>query len=80
MGIVGSIGASQLMSYTVIGDVVNVSARLQGEARAGEVLVTSDTYERIADHIYAEELGSIYVKGRLSPVRMYKVTALRDQR
>jgi PAS domain S-box-containing protein len=79
-GIVGSIGAPQLMSYTVIGDVVNVAARLQGEARAGEVLITADTYQQIADSLDAEELGSIYVKGRLSPVTMYKVTALRDQR
>lgn len=79
-GIVGSIGAPQLMSYTVIGDVVNVSARLQGEARAGEVLITSDTYKLVADHVDAEELGSIYVKGRLSPVTMYKVTAIRDRR
>ena len=78
-GIVGSIGAPQLMSYTVIGDVVNVAARLQGEARAGEVLITSDTYQLVADDVDAEELGSIYVKGRLSPVTMYKVTALRDR-
>jgi adenylate cyclase len=68
------------MSYTVIGDVVNVAARLQGEARAGEVLITADTYAQIADHVEVEELGSIYVKGRLSPVTMYKVTALRDRR
>ncbi len=76
-GIVGTIGAPQLMSYTVIGDVVNVAARLQGEARAGEVLVTEDTYRLIADHVDSEELGSIYVKGRLAPVTMYKVVAVR---
>jgi adenylate cyclase len=73
-GVVGTIGAPQLMSYTVIGDVVNVAARLQGEARAGEVLITEDTYRRVAEHVAAEELGSIYVKGRLAPVTMYKVT------
>jgi PAS domain S-box-containing protein len=76
-GIVGTIGAPQLMSYTVIGDVVNVAARLQGEARAGEVLVTEDTYRLVADDVDAEELGSVYVKGRLAPVTMYKVTAVR---
>jgi adenylate cyclase len=75
-GIVGTIGAPQLMSYTVIGDVVNVAARLQGEARAGEVLVTEDTYRLIADHVDSEELGSLYVKGRLAPVTMYKVVSV----
>jgi len=59
---------------------VNVAARLQGEARAGEVLITADTYSRIADDVEVEELGSIYVKDRLSPVTMYKVTAVRDGR
>jgi class 3 adenylate cyclase/PAS domain-containing protein len=76
-GVVGTIGAPQLMSYTVIGDVVNVAARLQGEARAGEVLITEDTFHLVADHVDTEELGSLYVKGRLAPVTMYKVTAVR---
>ncbi|HZO27134.1 MAG TPA: adenylate/guanylate cyclase domain-containing protein [Chloroflexota bacterium] len=76
-GVVGTIGAPQLMSYTVIGDVVNVAARLQGEARAGEVLITEDTFRLVANHVDTEELGSIYVKGRLAPVTMYKVTAVR---
>jgi adenylate cyclase len=77
-GVVGTIGAPQLMSYTVIGDVVNVAARLQGEARAGEVLITEDTFRLVADHVETEELGSIYVKGRLAPVTMYKVTAVHE--
>lgn len=76
-GIVGTIGAPQLMSYTVIGDVVNVAARLQEEARAGEVLITEDTFRLVAEHVETEELGSIYVKGRLAPVTMYKVTSVR---
>jgi adenylate cyclase len=77
LGVVGTIGAPQLMSYTVIGDVVNVAARLQAEARAGEVLITEDTFRQVTDHVETEELGSIYVKGRLAPVTMYKVTAVR---
>ena len=76
-GVVGTIGAPQLMSYTVIGDVVNVAARLQGEARAGEVLITEDTFRLVSQYVETEELGSIYVKGRLAPVTMYKVTAVR---
>lgn len=76
-GVVGTIGAPQLMSYTVIGDVVNVAARLQSEARAGEVLITEETFRQVAGDVETEELGSIYVKGRLAPVTMYKVTAVR---
>ncbi len=71
--IVGNIGAPQLMSYTAIGDVVNVAARLESEARAGEVLVSDDTLTRVGGQVVAEELGSIYVKGRTEPVKMHKV-------
>ena len=65
------------VGVSVIGDVVNVAARLQAEARAGEVLITDDTFRLVMDHVETEELGAIYVKGRLAPVTMYKVTAVR---
>lgn len=71
--IVGNIGTPQLMSYTAIGDVVNVAARLESEARSGEILISGEVYERINSHVEVEELGSIYVKGRLQPVRTFKV-------
>lgn len=75
-GVVGNIGTADLMNYTVIGDVVNVAARLQGEARAGEVLISSSVYERIADRVEVEELGAIHVKGRAQPVSIHKVVRL----
>ena len=75
-GVVGNIGTANLMNYTVIGDVVNVAARLQGEARAGEVLISSSVYERIAERVDVEELGAIHVKGRAQPVSVYKVRRL----
>jgi adenylate cyclase len=77
-GIVGNIGTAELMNYTIIGDVVNVAARLQGEARAGEVLLSGGAYERIADLLEVEELGSIHVKGRAQPVPIFKVVRLFD--
>ncbi len=77
--IVGNIGTSQLMNYTAIGDVVNVAARLQAEARSGEILISEATLERIANHVEVEELGPIYVKGRAVPVSTYKVTRIRDE-
>jgi adenylate cyclase len=77
--IVGNIGTSRLMSYTAIGDAVNVAARLESEARTGEILISGETYEKIAAHVDVEELGSIYLKGRLNPIRVFKVLRLVDQ-
>lgn len=79
VGVVGTIGAPRLMRYTAIGDVVNLAARLQGEARAGEILIADGTYRRVADAIDVEALGSIHVKGRSGPVQTYKVLRLRGE-
>ena len=77
-GIVGNIGTAELMNYTIIGDVVNVAARLQGEARAGEVLLSGGAYEQIAELVEVEELGAVHVKGRAQPVPIFKVVRLFD--
>jgi adenylate cyclase len=76
--IVGNIGSERFMNYTVIGDVVNVSARLQAEARAGEILISEATLELVRDHVHVEELGSIYVKGRAVPITTYKVLEVKQ--
>jgi adenylate cyclase len=75
--IVGNVGTTQLMSYTAIGDAVNVAARLMAEARAGEILLSQSTLEKITGHVEVEELGSLYVKGRANPVPTYKLLRLR---
>lgn len=74
--IVGNIGAAQLVNYTAIGDVVNVAARLQAEARSGEVLISQPTLERLRGRIEVEELGPLYVKGRAEPVMTHRVIGL----
>ncbi|HET9015314.1 MAG TPA: adenylate/guanylate cyclase domain-containing protein [Thermomicrobiaceae bacterium] len=74
--IVGNIGTPQVMSYTAIGDVVNVTARLQAEARAGEILISESTLERIRGTVEVEELGPLYVKGRAAPIATYKLLRL----
>jgi adenylate cyclase len=67
------------MNYTCIGDTVNVAARLQSEARAGEILLSGSTYEAVRDSVEVEELGSIHVKNRAEPVPVYKVVRLRPE-
>ena len=68
----GTMGGSGRLQYTVIGDAVNVAARLQGEAEAGEVLATAATVAA-APSVEVTPAGARVVKGRSEPVELYRV-------
>jgi len=71
--VAGNIGAETRMDYTVIGDNVNLAARLQSHGRGGEVHVSEAVYREVKDAVLARELGSITVKNRVQPVQVYAV-------
>lgn len=63
--VVGNIGAEIRMDYTAIGDTVNTAARLESNAKAGEVLISRDVYDALQGRIRAVSLGSsIQLKGK----------------
>ena len=70
---VGNIGSDIHRDYTVIGNQVNVAARLESAAKAGQILISQRTYSHIRDLFEVEELGEIIVKGIHSPVKIYNV-------
>jgi class 3 adenylate cyclase len=70
--IAGTMGGSGRLQYTVIGDAVNVAARLQGEAEAGEVLATAATVAA-APGVRSEPVGPVMVKGRSGAVEVCRV-------
>jgi adenylate cyclase len=61
------------MSYSVIGDPVNIAARLCSTAGPGQVLVSHDTYAKISNHFEVKKLEPVSVKGKAKPVRVYQV-------
>jgi adenylate cyclase len=65
---VGNVGSGEVRDFTVIGDTVNIAARLQGAARAGEVLVMEQTYESVADRFPHAEQRTMELKGKAEPV------------
>ncbi len=59
--------------YTVIGDSVNLAARLTDKAQAGEILVSEVVHQSVSGTISATEMGDVSVKGLSNPVRVHSV-------
>ena len=69
----GNIGSRDMMDYTVIGDTVNLGARLCSAAGPGEILVSSTVWkETQKDHSY-KKLEPIKVKGKKNKVSVYRI-------
>ncbi len=71
--VAGYIGSSKALSYTVIGDTANTSARLCSVALAGQIIVSESTYAKLKGKVEVEELPSAKVKGKEKPLRIYNV-------
>lgn len=65
---VGNVGDGAMTDYTVLGDTVNVAARLQGAAAAGEILITEETYAHVAASYPDVPSREIDLKGKSEPV------------
>ncbi|MGV1098848.1 adenylate/guanylate cyclase domain-containing protein [Thiovibrio sp. JS02] len=76
--VAGNIGSQAKMEYTVIGDTVNVAARLNGQAASGEVLISDYMYERLAGHIESEALPPRQIKGKAKPMVIHRVFSWHD--
>jgi class 3 adenylate cyclase/PAS domain-containing protein len=75
---VGNFGSDERVDYTIIGNEVNLAARLQSHADLGGILLAHETYALVKDVVVAEETGTITVKGFPSPVRTHRVVGLRE--
>ena len=74
----GIFGSSRKKEYTVMGRAVNVAARLEGLARAGQVLVCGDTYRETEDRVRAEKMGPITLKGIDRKIDVYNILGLKE--
>ena len=68
------------MDFTAIGDTVNTAARLEANAKKGQVLISDTIYERVKDRIQVEPIGEIPLKGKSKGVFVYSVTGVDRER
>jgi adenylate cyclase len=72
-GVVGYVGSSKALSYTVIGDTANTSARLCASATSGQVVISESTLARLAGRFEYEEIEARSLKGKEKPMRRFNV-------
>jgi adenylate cyclase len=72
----GNIGSLRRLEYTVLGDAVNVAARLCAEAAPGEILVTENFLSAVRRQPAVEYLPRLALKGKSQVVQVYRVTEI----
>lgn len=73
--IAGNIGSARIMSYTVIGDAVNLGARLESLNKdyGTRIIISNSTRQGLSSAYILEPLGNVIVKGRTKPVAIFEV-------
>ena len=71
----GNIGSPKRMDYTVIGDGVNLAARLESACKqyAAKILISENTYTKLRGTYRSREIDLVLVKGKTEPVSVYEI-------
>ena len=73
--VVGNMGSRERMDYTMMGDSVNLAARLEGANKyyGSYILASEFTHDSIRNHFLCRKLDTVRVQGKKEPIRLYEV-------
>jgi adenylate cyclase len=73
--IVGELGSAYRTDYTALGRAANLGSRICAAAQPGQVLISQETFDMVADQVIARPIKGLEFKGVIDPVTVYHVTA-----
>jgi class 3 adenylate cyclase len=80
--VVGNMGTPDKMDYTIMGDAVNLAARLEGinkQYNTGGILISEYTQAKLGDEFVMRPLSRVRVVGKNIPIRLYELLDIREE-
>ena len=74
--VLGLVGTQERLEYTAIGDSVNTAKRLQENAAPGQILISANAHQKIADYVQVKQIHPIKAKGKSGLIEVLEITDL----